>query len=204
MVTKASRHVEYLDLDGIVGADVNPKRHDLGVLGDSVRRFGFTEPAVLDERTGKLVAGHGRLDQLRAMKAKGDPPPQGIEVDGDRWLMPVLRGWASINDKEARAYLIASNRITERGGWDTDALITALQSLEGELVGVGFDPADLERLMSGGEDDDVISDPIPPDTDEQLGGLMYRIVIECKDEHHQAELLQRLEGEGLKCDPVVN
>ena len=62
--------VEYLDLEGLVRAPRNPKQHDLGVLQASLDRFGFVAPIILDERTGRLVAGHGRLDALEKLKSE--------------------------------------------------------------------------------------------------------------------------------------
>ena len=32
----------------------------------------------------------------------------------------------------------------------------------------------------------------------------YRVVVVCRDEEHQAELLERLETEGLKCKPLMS
>lgn len=143
----AVRRIEYVPIDDIIGADRNPKGHDEALIEASMRRFGYTEPAVMDERTGKLVAGHGRVEQLRTMRERGDDPPEGVPANDGRWLMPVLRGWSSTNDREAQAYLIASNRITERGGWDRESLLTALDSLEGELAGVGFNQSDIDGLQ---------------------------------------------------------
>lgn len=144
-----TRRIEYSPIEAIVPADTNPKSHDLPLLEDSVTRWGYVEPIVLDERTGKLVAGHGRLDTLTAMKAKEMAPPDGVDVAEDGgWLVPVIRGWASKDDKEAQAYLLASNRITEKGGWDKQSLVDVLQGLEDNLAGVGFDRGDVDDLLA--------------------------------------------------------
>jgi len=143
------RTIEYVPLEKVARADVNPKEHDLVLLEDSVTRWGYVEPIVVDERTDKLVAGHGRLDTLLAMKQRGMAPPDGVVVAKDGgWSVPVIRGWSSKDDKEAQAYLLASNRITERGGWDKRALVDVLQSLENDLAGVGFDQADVDDLLA--------------------------------------------------------
>ena len=60
--------VEYVPLGEIVGADVNPKDHDIGQIYQSMKRFGFTSPVMLNEQTGKLMAGHGRLETLAMLK----------------------------------------------------------------------------------------------------------------------------------------
>src|SRR3546814_11528432 len=78
------------------------------------------------------------------MRDRGDNPPEGVRVDaGGHWLVPVIVGWASRTDAEARAALIALNRTTELGGWVDDSLPDLLDGLvaEGEPGpdGVGFD-----------------------------------------------------------------
>jgi len=143
-----ARTLEYLPIDKLVEADRNPKRHDQATLGASITRFGYIEPIVLDERTGKLVAGHGRLAQLRQRRTAGEAPPEGVEVDADgNWLAPVVRGWGSRDDAEAEAYLLASNRTTELGGWDPDLLADALEAAT-DLTGIGWDDDDLRQLLA--------------------------------------------------------
>jgi ParB-like chromosome segregation protein Spo0J len=59
-----SIRIEYLPLATLLKAPRNPKDHDIGLLHDSFSRFGFVEPIALNERTGRLVAGHGRQEAL--------------------------------------------------------------------------------------------------------------------------------------------
>ena len=138
--------VEYLPLSEIVGADINPKDHDIGQIYQSIKRFGFTQPIMMNENTGKLLAGHGRLQTLQTMKQAGEKVPTRIKEKGEEWLVPVLKGISFEDDMEAQAYLIADNRLTELGGWNTGELIDTLQELvEGglSLDGVGYDFDDL-------------------------------------------------------------
>lgn len=69
------RTLEYLPLDEIVVADWNPKVHQAELIQDSVAEHGFVTPLVLDDRNGKLVAGHGRRDELLRARAAGEDPP---------------------------------------------------------------------------------------------------------------------------------
>lgn len=90
------RSIDYLPLNDIREAPHNPKTHDADVMNASVSAFGFMDPVIIDDRTGLLVSGHGRLDHLRASHARGDAPAEGIMVaDDGRWLVPVVRGWAA-------------------------------------------------------------------------------------------------------------
>ena len=42
----------------------NPKAHDLGTLHRSMNRFGYLERIVINETTGRMIAGHGRCETL--------------------------------------------------------------------------------------------------------------------------------------------
>ena len=84
--------IEYIPLSEIVEADVNPKDHDIGQIYQSIKRFGFTQPIMMNENTGKLLAGHGRLQTLQTMKQAGEKVPSRIKEKGSEWLVPVLKG----------------------------------------------------------------------------------------------------------------
>ena len=57
-------------------------------------RFGYVAPMILDERTGRLVAGHCRLESLKRAKSAGKAPPKRVRVENGDWLVPVVRGVA--------------------------------------------------------------------------------------------------------------
>lgn len=158
------RTVEYQALDDVIPADRNPKDHDEQLIGASIGRFGFVEPPVVDERTGKLVGGHGRVDELRRRRDAGQDPPEGVRVDGAGvWLIPVMRGWSSASDDEAYAAGIALNRIGERGGWVRDELYDMLDGLsrtDDGLLGLGYDQADMDLMLA--EAERAKMEPVPP------------------------------------------
>lgn len=164
--------MEYMPLDAIARAPRNPKGHARDEIAASISRFGVAELPLLDERTGRLVAGHGRLDDLTARHDSGEDPPDGVRVDkGGGWLVPVVRGWASRSDPEAEAYLVASNHLTTLGGWDDTELADLLSALAEEdpalLAVTGFTDDDLAELLGGGPepDDEGLADPDDtPDT----------------------------------------
>jgi len=91
-----------------------------------------------------MVGGHGRLKALMDRRESGAPPPEGIDED---WSAPVLRGWSSKNDEEALAYLIASNRTTELGGWDNTELLASLDRLD-DLEGVGYTLDEIQEIAN--------------------------------------------------------
>jgi len=147
MADAAARSLEPMRLDEIERALVNPKDHDSLLIRESFARFGYVELLTLDERTGRLVAGHGRLDEIERAHEAGEDPPEGVEIaDDGTWFVPVLRGWQSIDDDEAAAYLLTSNRSSEIGGWK-----------QNELAGMLDDLAQRHDLTDLGWSDDYVS-----------------------------------------------
>lgn len=144
--------IDYLPLSELKRHPRNPKDHDLGAISRSVNRFGFTAPVILDERTGYLAAGHGRIDTLAQLKAQGKQPPANVKTDkAGEWLVPVVRGHGFNSDEEVEAYLVADNRITSLGGWNEPELVALLQDLaqsDNELLETtGYDGDDLQALI---------------------------------------------------------
>lgn len=184
----SQRHIEYMPLSEIVPAARNPKRHDTDGIRASVDHFGLAEVPLIDERTGRLVAGHGRLADLQARHDDGQGPPDGVTVndDGD-WLVPVIRGWRSRSDADAEAYLVASNQLTAKAGWDNQGLaelLADLQKVDAELAALtGF---------SDGELDDLLKASLVPDLDDFAGDLREPSesdgwpVVRLKVPHHLA------------------
>ena len=179
--------IEYVALSEVIGADINPKDHDIGQIYQSMKRFGFTSPIMMNEKTGKLLAGHGRLETLAMFKKGGDTPPDRVRVreeDGE-WLVPVLRGINFDSDVEAQAYLLADNRLTELGGWHTDELVLSLQGIlqeGGDLEGVGWDLDDVEDLITDSERERFEVESIREVSDEedtvQIRVGRYRFKVE--------------------------
>jgi hypothetical protein len=181
--------VEYLPLSQIVGADINPKDHDIGQIYQSIKRFGFTQPIMMNENTGKLLAGHGRLQTLLQMKQGGEKIPNRIKEKDGEWLVPVLKGISFEDDMEAQAYLIADNRLTELGGWNTGELVDTLQELvEGgfSLDGVGYDFDDLETMVTQIDDSGIFDVEVVPEADDDETSVnvtigRYRFKVEPED-----------------------
>lgn len=168
----SSRRLVAMPLSELVPAARNPKKHDLPALTGAMAKFGYVEAITLDERTGRLVAGHGRVESLRKAKAADEPAPAGIDVresDGE-WLVPVQRGWASANDEEAEAYLIASNRLVESGGWYQDALTDVLGELSltaGLVELTGYTLEEVDDMIAAQQEAAAASLPGAADDDDE-------------------------------------
>lgn len=153
--------VEYIDLDEIVEADNNPKDHDLGVIYQSINRFGFNNPIILNDANGKLLVGHGRLQALKMIRDAGEDAPDRIVVEDGCWQVPVIKGVNIDNPAEAQAYLLADNRLTELGGWKNMDLIESLNEIleeTGDLDGTGYDLEDVDTILKSLENTNIFEE----------------------------------------------
>ena len=150
----ADRRIEFAPLSTFKAHPRNPKDHDVGAICESIKRFGFNDAVIVDDRTGLLVSGHGRIEALRALMKEPNTTPAGILIDDTgaqrQWLVPVQRGWASRDDTEAEAFIVAANRLVEVGGWDDLKLEAILKTLAtgDALAGTGFDLEDVNRMLA--------------------------------------------------------
>lgn len=207
--------IQYVPLSEVQRWPRNPKDHDIGQLSQSIQRFGYVNPVLIDERTGKLVAGHGRVDTLQAMKAQGETPPRRVKAENGEWYVPVIRGVGFNSDAEAEAYLLADNRLTEIGGWEDQRLAETLSDLtaEGEamLTGIGFDGDDIDQLLADLEpEQEVVEDEhdgTPPEEAESECGEVYELgphrlmCGDATDEDDVAALLDGAEPRLMVTDP---
>lgn len=142
--------IEYVAIAEVKKYERNPKGHDLDAIAASIGRFGYVAPLVVDEKSGTLASGHGRVEALERMKAAGQAPPERVKTleNGD-WAVPVLRGVAFKSDADLARYVIAANRLVEKGGWVEESLIAVLEDLlaEGALTGTGYGEDDMKALQ---------------------------------------------------------
>src|SRR5262245_159343 len=96
--------VEMVAITELIPYARNARTHDasqIAALKASMLEFGWTMPILRDER-GMIIAGHARLQAAR-------------EMGWDKCPCLRAQGWT---DAQKRAYVLADNRLTERGGWD--------------------------------------------------------------------------------------
>ncbi|MFF4777462.1 hypothetical protein ACFY05_31865 [Microtetraspora fusca] len=186
------RYVDYLRLDDIPRANRNPKAHNSAAIRASIEKFGCLVAGMLDERTGRLVAGHGRLDTLTEMRDAGATPPEGVHLDGDDWAVPIVRGWSSRSDAEAEAYLVADNRLSETGGWDNRLLAEVLDEIADDnpdllpLTGYSHnDLADLVATMGAPPTlEDLEKEYGEPDDADMWPTLRFKVPPNIKDDFY--------------------
>jgi DNA modification methylase len=113
-----NRPIDQLKLD-----PANPRRHSkkqVRQIANSIELFGFIVP-ILTDRHGSIIAGHGRV---LAAKLLGMTEVPTLCLDH---LTPA----------QARAFMIADNRLTENSVWDDRLLAQQLKDLS--LLGLDFD-----------------------------------------------------------------
>lgn len=155
------RWIEYRHPEDLPPDPGNVKGHDGALIWRSIVAHGVIELQTLDERTGRLISGHGRREAFMhgeqdaaAKLAAGEEVsvPSGVRLaDDGRWLVPVVRGWASRDDDHARAALVGLNRSVESGGWLpelTDVLEVLDKSPVVDLELAGYDRPYLDKLLS--------------------------------------------------------
>jgi hypothetical protein len=195
--------LEYKRLSDLQSWDRNPKLHDIEKLQESMMRFGFANPLIEDEKSGKTLAGHGRTETLVKLKANGAPPPKHILLDKDgEWLVPVIRGLQFDNEAEAEAYLLADNRLQEIGGWDEKMLkemLVDITDTAAALDGLGWSQKELNALVS--QFDKAQVGPKPEEKlDAFIGNIMSQIAFsfEQKEYDFVVETLDELQKEWKK------
>jgi hypothetical protein len=165
---------------------LNPRDNEesIALVAESIKRFGWGRPIIANRHKGlegEIIVGHTAL--LAAERLGEDKVP--------------VR-WVSLPAKKAHALAVADNKLGEKSKWDAGKL--------GEVVGLGeLDPNDW--MTAGFQEKEIKSlmfAPWPKESRQALGsGLSFSVIVECRDEDHQSEVMERLEADGLTCKPWV-
>jgi ParB-like chromosome segregation protein Spo0J len=110
-----SAAIEFIAPDQLRPSARNPRTHSkkqLRQIGKSFRKFGFTNPVLIDE-ANNILAGHGRVEAAKLGRLDVVPCRRVIGL--------------SENDK--RELLIADNKHALNAGWDEEILAEELKYL---------------------------------------------------------------------------
>lgn len=108
----------------------NPRMGDVDAIAESLGRFGQVRPIVVQESTGYIVAGN---HTTKAARSLGWTEIAAVRV--------------ALSDEDALAYLLADNRLADRGSYDNEVLRELLQRASGNLAGTGYDEDDVLGMM---------------------------------------------------------
>lgn len=114
-IQEVSVSTEELPIESISPYDKNSRKHpehQITALVSAIKRFGFTQPLIIDENK-TVLAGHGRLNAAKQLKLKTVP-------------CRIVKG---LSADEKRAYVIADNKIAEQSTWDNENLLNELSEL---------------------------------------------------------------------------
>jgi len=180
--------VQRIPLKRIKPAAYNPRKHlrpsdpEYQRIKRSIEAFGLAEPLVWNKRTGNLVGGHQRLKILRDEFGAAEVDVSVVDLD----------------PAEEKALNLALNKVG--GTWDEGALADLLGELREQIDAsvTGFTQAEIDELLgtTPAENEE--------DTSSQLAALIYRVIIDCKDETDQREMLERFNQEGLTCRALIS
>ncbi|MCQ4840358.1 site-specific DNA-methyltransferase [Neglectibacter timonensis] len=143
MIIEKKNTADLLPADYNPRKDLKPGDAEYEKLKRSIEQFGYVEPVIWNQTTGRVVGGHQRLKVLMDMGM--------TEVD-----CVVV----AMDEEKEKALNIALNKIS--GDWDKDKLALLIADLQGEDFDVsltGFEPAEIDALFKdtlkdGVKDDD--------------------------------------------------
>ena len=144
-----SLKIVYCRIDALKPDPANPRRHtkrQIRQIAQSIKAFGFNAPILID-RDGNIIAGHGRWLACREL---------GITE------VPTLC-LDHLTPAQARAFMIADNRLAEIAEWDDRLLAQQLKELS--LVGLDFD-IEVTGFEMGEIDLRIASLEEPPERDD--------------------------------------
>lgn len=164
----AADKVERRPLLDLIPYDRNPKIHpdsQVEQLANSIREWGWTIPILIDEG-GQVIAGHGRLYAAQKLGLSDVP-------------CMIAEGWS---EEKKKAYVIADNKLAEKGAWDNAVLYSelkeindskfdlSLMGMEEEFRLMDFSP-NLEPSYGGIEVTDNTLDKATQDMQKQIDGI---------------------------------
>jgi hypothetical protein len=112
--------------------DGNPRRGDLDGIVESLRVHGQYRPIVVRKDTNEVLAGN---HTLAAAKKLG-------------WT-EIAATFIECSDTEAKRIVLVDNRLNDVAEYDDRLLAELLGSLDEDLMGTGYEDADLEKLIKG-------------------------------------------------------
>lgn len=196
----AAIYVQVVPIDSLRTRERNARKHSkkqTRQIAASITEFGFTN-AILIDKDGVVIAGHGRLEAAKLLGLKGVP----------------VRRLDHLTPDQVRAYVIADNRLAENSGWDQEMLrleLGELAELDFDVRLTGFDTAEVDALLTPMLDDE--DEPIEPDLVKlpvtRVGDLWqlgpHRLL--CGDSTHAASYATLLDDERAEMvftDPPYN
>ncbi len=190
---------EWVDWRSLRPWSGNPKIYtdaEVAELVASVKANGWGRPGVANRHAGlegEIIEGHrSRL----AAAALGDEVVPGAPGP---YLLPMR--WVNLPAKRAHALALAATRIP-KSELDDERMKALARSHELDPVDwltAGFAESEIRALMFDPWPEDVA----PKNAAGKAGALSYQVIIECRDESQQTEILEWCEQQQIAGKPWV-
>lgn len=130
---------ETISRDQIKNAPYNPRIMDEGAkkrLKKNIARHGLVSALTWNKRTGNLVGGHQRLEQLDALEKSQDYELTVCVVD--------------VDEREEAALNVQLNNPSMQGEWDLDKLANISEEFDLDMSDdLGFTQTDIDFMFDG-------------------------------------------------------
>jgi DNA modification methylase len=183
----------------------NARKHSkaqIRALAKSIKAFGFIAPILVDKH-GNILAGHARAEAAKML--------------GMTQVLAVFLH--HLTDAEAKAYMLADNKLADRSTWDEPKLAVQLKelsdlALEFDIEATGFEAPEIDfriqvlgEMEAANQGDDF---ELPPRPAVTIPGDLWHLGdhrIYCGDALDQnsfASLLQDSKAAAVFTDPPYN
>lgn len=153
---------ETISRSEIKNAPYNPRIMDKSAqkrLKENIRRHGLVSALTWNKRTGNLVGGHQRLEQLDALEKSADYDLTVCVVD--------------VDEREEATLNVQLNNPSMQGEWDFDKLAILAEDFELDLKDdFGFTETDIDFMFEG---DDRFSQLFDTQEGENMRGDLEKV-----------------------------
>lgn len=143
--------IEHIPIADLAPNPRNARTHSktqIRKLARAIREFGFNSPVAIGA-DGQVLAGHARIEAAKQL---------GMNT------VPAIR-LGHLTPEQARAYMIADNRVAELAGWDMTVLaeeFDALIDLDIDVTLTGFDVGEIDVMLEKTATDEQEELELPP------------------------------------------
>lgn len=167
------------------------------MLDDSLASVGLGRSIVVD-KAGRVIGGNKTQE---AAVERGFEDAIVVHTDGDT-LVVVQRDDLDLADvdpnNKARRMAYLDNRVSQVSlTWDAQQIAADIEA--GMELGYAFSEDELAAIAGSSAGNEHRQSEM-----NVIGGMIYKIVITCNDEHQQTELLERFDNEGLTCQALIS
>lgn len=162
------------NIDELVFDPSNARKHpmkNIEAIKGSLVKFGQQKPIVINKKN-IVIAGNGTLAAFKDL--------------GWKQIKCVV---SDLDDLNQMAFALADNRTAELAEWDVDILNQQLAQLDlndFDLDEIGFDDINLEGFETKDDDES-----------KNEKKIVYKIIVEFKNEDEQTELFSELNERGF-------